>query len=144
MNKKKNCAQEIRQVKVPQLALSQTGPCPRLNPPTRVVNPRLAKSGRAVPARKFEWTGPGRNFSRAGPGRSSPKFLRAGPGRFFCEYSAKILPISAIFLNEQYLILDELLIKFKFSLKNLLKILIEIKLSMTGPRFQLGRPGPKI
>ena len=49
---------------------------------TRVVNPRLDKSGRAVPARKFEWTGPGRAGGAgisAGPGRSGPKFLRAGP-----------------------------------------------------------------
>ena len=33
MNKNKNCAQEIRQVKVPQLALPPTGPCPRLKSP---------------------------------------------------------------------------------------------------------------
>ena len=53
------------------------------------------------------------------------------------------------------LIWNELIIKFKFSFKNLLKIRIEIKLGMTGParlrisagpgrygpRFQLGRAG---
>ena len=97
----------------------------------RVVNPRLDKSGRAGPVRP-------ENLSGLGRAVQAQNFC--GPGRaVFCEYSAKILPISAIFLNEQYLILNELLIKFKFSLKNLLKILIEIKLSMTGPRFQ---PGP--
>ena len=34
MNKNKNCAKEIWQVKVPQLALPPTGPRLRLNPPT--------------------------------------------------------------------------------------------------------------
>ena len=33
MNWNKNCAQEIRQVKVPQLALPPTGPRPRLKSP---------------------------------------------------------------------------------------------------------------
>ena len=92
----------------------------------------------------MDWAGPGRwgrNFSWAGPGRSGPKFLRAGPGRFLRIFREDFANIRH-FLNEQYLILNELLIKFKFSLKNLLKILIEIKLSMTGPRFQLGRAGP--
>ena len=38
--------------------------------PIRVVNLWVDKSGRAVPASKFKWTGPGRsgpNFSWAGP-----------------------------------------------------------------------------
>ena len=75
----------------------------------------------------------------AGPGRSGSKILRAGPGRFLRIFREDFANIRH-FLKEPYLILNELLIKFKFSLKNLLKILIEIKLSMTGPRFKLGRP----
>ena len=67
-----------------------------------------------------------------GPRRSGPKFLRAGPGRFLPIFREDFANIW-LFLKEQYLILNELLIKFKFSLKNLLKIRIEIKLSMTGP-----------
>ena len=58
-----------------------------------VVNLRLDKSGRAVPARKFKWTG---------PGRSGPNFSWAGP--FFANIPQRFCQYSAIFLNEQGLI----------------------------------------
>ena len=67
---------------------------------SRVVNLRLDKLGRAVPARKFKWTGPGRsgpNFSWAGPGRSGPKFLRAGPGRFLPTFRDDFADIPPFF-----------------------------------------------
>ena len=98
--------------------------------------------GRAVPARKFEWTrisvGPSRAFQ-------AQNFCR--PGRaVFCQYSAKILPISAFFqrtiLNFKWVIN-----KVQIFIKKSFKTRIEIRLSMTGPRFQLGRAGqsgPKI
>ena len=99
----------------------------------RVVNLRLDKLGRAVPARKFKWTGPGRsgpNSNWAGPFR--PKFLWAGPA-VFANIPRRFRRYSAIFLKEQCLIWNELIIKIKFSLKNHSKIRIEIKLGMTGP-----------
>ena len=72
-----------------------------------------------------------------GPGRSGPQI--------WVDWTFSNI---RLFLNEQYLILNELLIKFKFSLKNLSKIRIGIKLlklfagragpGRYGPRFQLG------
>ena len=105
--------------------------------PDRVVNLSLDELGRAGPV-----------------GPSSPK-ISVGRAVFlpiFREDFANILP----FFKEQRLIWNKLIIKFKFSLKNLSKIRIEIKLGMTGPawlRISAGpgryvqrflRPGPKI
>ena len=50
---------------------------------TRVVNLRLDKLGRAVPARKFKWTGPGRAV--------------------FCQYSAMISRILRHFFERTML-----------------------------------------
>ena len=103
---------------------------PKFKLKNRVVNLRLHKLGRTGPV------GPEFQLSRAGPFR--PKISAGRAGSFFANIPRRFFQYPP-FLKEQYLILNELLIKFKFSLKNLSKIRIEIKLSMTGPRFQLGR-----
>ena len=106
-------------------------------PGSRVVNLRLDKLGRAGPFPPANLSGLGRAGRArilAGPGRAVQAQNFCGPGRaVFRQYSAKISPILRHFLKEQCLILNELIIKFKFSVKNLMKIRIEIKLGMTGP-----------
>ena len=101
----------------------------------RVVNLRLDKLGRAGPFRPANLSGlgrAGRARISAGPGRAVQAQNFCGPGRFLPIFREDFANIR-LFLKEQYLILNDLSIKFKFSLKNLLKIRIEIKLSMTGP-----------
>ena len=99
---------------------------------TRVVNLRLDKLGRSGPQILVDWAGPVGPEFHLGRAVQAQNFCR--PGRaVFCQYSAKISPIFRHFLKQQCVIWNELIIKFKFSLKNLSKIRIEIKLGMTGP-----------
>ena len=74
--------------------------------------------GWAVSARIFKWTG---------PSRSGPKFLRVGP--FFAKYHFFERRPNLKWVN------NRIQIFFKTSSK----IRREIKLGLTGPRFQLGR-----
>ena len=75
----------------------------------------------------------------AGPFRPKIFASRAVSAKTFCGTGC-FSPIFRHFLKEQFLILNELIIRFKFSLKHLLKIRMEMKLCLTGPKFL--RAGP--
>ena len=100
---------------------------------TRVVILRLDKSGRAVSARKFKWTGPGwsdPNFSWAGPRRFLPIFREdfANIPRRFRQYSLFFFEKTILNLK---CVNNKVTIFFKKSFKN-----------TDRNKIQHDRPGP--
>ena len=88
-------------------------------PGSRVVNLRLDKLGRVVPACKFKWTGPG----QAGRAKNF-----CGPGRFLPIYREDFAYISSFF---ERIMLNLKCVNKKVQI--LSKIRIEIKFGMNGP-----------